>query len=182
MNKVYVLRHGETVQNKSEIMQGHMDTILDEKGINQAKVAKQTIDKIGIDLIISSPLKRTLETALIASGGHIPIIKDYRLISRNHGEFQGLSRSEINLKEYWNLKINKQYQKAESVGDLYNRIDNVIKDVKTKYKDKKVLLVTHSGICRILYYYFNGIPEDGDLTEYESTTCSVEEYSLEDIK
>ena len=45
-------------------------------------------------------------------------------------------------------------------------------------KGKNVLLVTHSGIVRVLYYYFNGFPEDGDLLEYESTTASFEHYIL----
>ena len=102
------------------------------------------------------------------------------MLSRDHGEFQGKSRYEINLKDYWNIKLNKQYERAECVKHIYDRVDSLINEIKTKYRDKTVLLVTHSGICRILYYYFNGIPEDGDLMGYESTNCSVERYELED--
>lgn len=176
--KLYVVRHGQTNENNHTIMQGNMDTELNEKGVEQAKSLIDKISSLNIDLIVSSPLKRAYHTASIISNGNIEIICDDRLKSRNHGEFQGMKRLDINLDEYWNIKINKQYEKAESVMDLYNRIDSLLKDIKDKYQDKTVLIVTHSGICRILYYYFNGIPDDGNLTAYESTTCSFEEYNL----
>lgn len=177
---LYVVRHGETAENTRSIMQGNMDTVLDEKGKLQAKEAKEKLKGVQIDLIISSPKQRTLETALIVADDDTIIITDDRLLSRDHGEFQGKSRYEINLKDYWNIKLNKQYERAECVQHIYDRVDSLINEIKTKYKNKTVLLVTHSGICRILYYYFNGIPEDGDLMEYESTNCSVERYELED--
>lgn len=177
---LYVVRHGETAENIRSIMQGNMDTILNETGKLQAKEAKEKLNGVQIDLIISSPKQRTLETALIVADDNTMIITDDRLLSRDHGEFEGKSRYEIDLHDYWNIKLNKQYEKAECVKHIFDRVDSLIREIKNKYKDKTVLLVTHSGICRILYYYFNGIPEDGDLTEYESTNCSVERYELED--
>ncbi len=178
MMYLYVVRHGETDENKDHIMQGHLDTLLNKKGIKQAKNVRKAIIKEKIDLIISSPLKRCLDTAKIISKDKIPILIDERLISRNHGEFQGLSRYDINLEDYWNYYKNTKYEKAESVRDLYDRVASLIEDVKKQ--NKNVLLVTHSGVCRILYYYFNGIPEDGGLLEYESKNCLFEKYELED--
>ena len=110
--------------------------------------------------------------------GNIEKVYDYRLLSRDHGEFEGLRRDEINLSEYWNIKKNIQYERAESVGSLFERVESLLRDIKIKYEGKNVLLVTHSGICRVLYYYFNGIPEDGNLLEYESHNCSFEQYDL----
>lgn len=177
--KIYVLRHGQTDGNKIEMMQGNLDMELNEEGRAQALEARSKLSKLGIDFIICSPLKRTRETALIACP-NTPIIYDNRLRSRNHGEFMGMKRDEINLKEYWNIRANKQYKEAESVQALYDRVVSLLEDIKKKYSDKTVLLVTHSGITRILYYYFHGIPEDGDLTEYESVNASIEEYILEE--
>lgn len=177
---LYVVRHGETAENINKIMQGNMDTVLNETGRNQAKEAKKKLENIKIDLIISSPKSRALETAQIISEGQIPIITDDRLLSRDHGEFEGMSRYEVDLEDYWNIKVDRQYEKAESVGHLYNRIVSLLDEIKKEYHGKTILLTTHSGICRILYYYFNGIPESGSLLEYESTNCSVEKYELED--
>lgn len=175
--KIYVLRHGETEENTRGIMQGNMETVLNEKGRMQALSVRDKVKEAKIDLVISSPKKRTLETAALAAPG-IPLITDERLLSRDHGEFQGMSRDQIDLHDYWNIKKNTQYVKAESVGQIFNRVSSLLNDVSQKYGDKNVLLVTHSGLTRVFYYFFNGFPEDGDLTEYESTNCSFEEYEL----
>ncbi len=175
--KIFVLRHGETEENITGVLQGKMETSLDKLGEEQALSRRNDVLKNHIDLVISSPRIRTIRTAELAAP-NIPLITDERLRSRDHGEFQGLRRDQINIADYWNYKKNTQYKAAESVGDLFNRVDSLLKEIKEKYSDKNVLLVTHSGICRILYYYFNGIPEDGELTGYKSVNCSFEEYEL----
>jgi len=177
---LYVVRHGETNENKVKMMQGNMDTLLNDTGRSQALEVRKKLDGVKIDLIISSPKSRALETAQIISNGQIPIITDERLLSRDHGEFQGKTRHEVDLEDYWNIKVNRQYERAESVGHMFDRITDLLNEVKKNYSDKTVLITTHSGICRILYYYFNGIPESGSLLEYESTNCSLEKYELED--
>lgn len=174
---LFVLRHGETNENITGMLQGDMDTVLNEKGIEQALSVRNKVLENNIDLVISSPRKRAIKTAELAAPS-IPLIIDDRLRSRSHGEFEGKSRDEINIRDYWNIKKNIQYLKAESVKDLFDRVESLLKEIKEKYDDKNVLLVTHSGIVRILYYYFNGIPEDGDLLEYESHNCSFEHYVL----
>ena len=176
--KIFVLRHGETNENITGIMQGNMDTELNEIGRNQAKSVAAKVKENNIDLVISSPKKRTIETASLAAPG-IELITDDRLLSRNHGEFQGKRRDEIDLENYWNIKKNVKFEKAESVGALFNRVVSLLEDIIIKYPNRNILLVTHSGICRVLYYYFNGFPDDGDLLEYESHNCSFEEYDLE---
>ena len=175
--KLYVLRHGETDENITGIMQGNMETVLNEVGRKQAESVRQKINDANIDLVISSPKKRAVETAEIAAP-NIPIILDDRLLSRDHGEFEGMKRNQVNLQDYWNIKLNKQFEKAESMGEIFNRVSSLLNDISINYSNKTVLLVTHSGIARVLYYYFNGFPDDGDLTEYESTNCSFEEYEL----
>lgn len=122
--KLYVLRHGETDENITGVMQGNMETVLNETGKNQAISVREKVKEAKIDLVISSPKKRTLETALLAAP-NIPLIQDDRLLSRDHGEFQGMKRSEINLKEYWNIKLNKQYEKAETMGEIFNRVSSL---------------------------------------------------------
>lgn len=177
---LFVVRHGETTENITKMMQGNMDTELNETGIRQANEVKEKVLKEKIDLIISSPKKRTMKTAEIISDKKIPIVTDIRLLSRDHGEFEGMSRYDIDVEEYWNIKKNIQYEKAESVKHIYDRVVSLLDDIRNNYKNKNVLLVTHSGICRILYYYFNGIPEDGNLIGYESENCSFEKYELEE--
>lgn len=175
--KIYVLRHGQTDGNITGVMQGNMDTKLNALGKEQARKAKEILKEAGIDLVICSPKSRTAETAHLAAPD-IPIFYDDRLLSRDHGEFEGLRRDQVNLQDYWDLNKNVQYEKAESVKHIVDRVTSLLMDIKKHYSDKTVLLVTHSGITRILYYYFNGFPEDGNLLGYEVHNGLIEEYEL----
>ena len=176
--KLYVVRHGETLENANDCLVGRINSSLTVEGINQAKVVKEKFKDINIDLIVSSPLDRCKQTAEVISDNIIPIIYSDKLLGRDHGEFTGKPKSSMNFDEYWNYNKNIQYEKAESVKDLYNRVDNLIKELKVEYKDKNIIIVTHSGIMRILYYYFKGIPEDGILGEVTIKNCEVYEYDL----
>ena len=49
---------------------------------------------------------------------------------------------------------------------------------KICYDDKNVIVVTHSGIIRVLYYYFNGIPEDGDMSKIDIPNLRIIEYEI----
>lgn len=176
--KLYVVRHGETVENANNCLVGRQNSPLDLKGIEQAKKVKEYFEGRHIDLIMSSPLDRCKMTASIISDGKIEIKYTDKLLGRDHGEFTGVSRTLMPYDEYWNYNLNKQYERAESVRDLYDRVASVIEELKEEYKDKTVMIVTHSGVIRVLYYYFKGIPEDGVLSEVEIKNCQVYEYDL----
>ena len=175
--KLYVVRHGETMENANNCLVGRINSPLTEKGKEQAKQVSNYFKNKKIDLIVSSPLDRCKETAQIISN-NLPIIYSDKLLGRDHGEFTGKPRDSINFDEYWNYKKNIQYEKAESVKDLYNRVATLIDDLKEKYKDKNIIIVTHSGIMRVLYYYFKGIPDDGVLSEITIRNCEVFEYDI----
>ena len=176
--KLYVVRHGETMENANNCVVGRFNSSLTEQGLKQAKqVAKYFEDK-NIDLIVSSPLDRCKQTALAISNNHIPIIYSDRLLGRDHGEFTGKHRDSINFDDYWNYNKNIKYEKAESVRDLYNRVAKLIEDLKEEYCDKNIIIVTHSGIMRVLYYYFNGIPDDGVFGEITIKNCEIFEYEI----
>lgn len=176
--KIYVLRHGQTDGNVKDMMQGNLDIPLNDTGRDQARAANEIIKDLNIDLVICSPLKRTKETAELACP-NTPIIYDKRLLSRDHGEFEGKCRDDLDRSIYWNIKKNQIYERAETLQHLYDRVDSLLNEIKEKYQDKHILLVTHSSITRVLYYYFNGIPEDGDLNEYNAINAKVECYELE---
>jgi len=63
------VRHGESVGNKRGVMQGHNDSPLSETGREHARAAGVWLKNSSIDLVFTSPLKRSIETALIISRG-----------------------------------------------------------------------------------------------------------------
>lgn len=113
-----------------------------------------------IDIIISSPLKRARKTAeIIATGRNIPIIIDKGIEERYFGKFEGKTPQEFNFDEIWNYKLNKQYDDAESVGALFERVQGFLEKIKKEYKDKTVLLVTHGGVTVPIRATLEGIPD-----------------------
>ena len=176
--KLYVVTHGETIENANNCLVGRLNTSLTEKGINQAKQVSEYFKDKNIDLIVSSPLDRCKKTAEIISQNKIPIIYSDSLLGRDHGEFTGKPRDSIDFAEYWNYNKNIQYKKAESVRQFYDRVAKLIEELKMTYQDKNIIIVTHSGIMRVLYYYFKGIPKDGILSEITIKNCEVFEYEI----
>lgn len=176
--RLYVVRHGETLENANNCLVGRLNSSLTNEGINQAKKVSEYFKDKNIDLIVSSPLDRCRQTSEIISNKKIPIIYSDNLLGRDHGEFTGKPKESINFDEYWNYNKNIHYEKAESVRDLYNRVAKLVEDIKEKYKNKNIIIVTHSGIMRVLYYYFKGIPDNGILSEITIRNCEVFEYDI----
>ena len=176
--KLYVVRHGETLENANDCLVGRINSSLTENGVKQAEKVRDIFNFKHIDLIVSSPLDRCKQTSEIISGDNIPIIYSDSLLGRDHGEFTGKPKRSINFDEYWNYKKNIQYEKAESVKHLYDRIANLIEELKSKYNNKSIIIVTHSGVMRVLYYYFKGIPDNGVLSEITIRNCEIFEYNL----
>ena len=59
---------------------------------------------------------------------------------------------------------------------VYKRVAECLDEIKEKYKDKTILLVTHGGALRAIYWYFNGIPEDGSVGYNIHANCEIKEY------
>ena len=65
MTKLYLIRHGQTVDNLNQIMQGQTQGELTDEGVRQAQeLASQFADTL-IDVFVSSDLKRSVDTCRI---------------------------------------------------------------------------------------------------------------------
>ena len=62
MKTVHFIRHGETEQNAQKVWQGHTDTPLNKKGLEQAKLLSERISD-RVTKVYSSDLKRASQTA-----------------------------------------------------------------------------------------------------------------------
>ena len=175
---LYVVRHGETTQNKLGLVQGDTESDLSEKGIEDAKALRELVDSLNIDVVVSSPLRRAIDTAKLITNNKYEIIIDKRLIERDFGLSEGKPVDpELTIK-YWNFKLNTDINNVEKVQDLMFRITEFIEDMRNMYPDKKVLVVAHSAILRAIHYAINGIPEDGDMLKIEIPNLRIIEYEI----
>jgi len=104
MQKLVLLRHGESAWNKENRFTGWTDVDLSEEGFNQAKRAGQLLKQFGygFDIAFTSVLKRAIKTLDIAldevDNLWIPVEKSWRLNERFYGALQGLNKAETALK------------------------------------------------------------------------------------
>jgi 2,3-bisphosphoglycerate-dependent phosphoglycerate mutase len=100
MNKVVLLRHGESVWNRENRFTGWADVELTEKGVTEARTAGELLKKEGFafDVAFTSVLKRAIKTLWIVleeiDRTWIPVHNSWRLNERHYGALQGLNKAE----------------------------------------------------------------------------------------
>ncbi len=176
--KIYVIRHGETDVNIQNRINSLNDDDLNENGIKQAKDLRNELKNIDYDFIISSPLKRTKHTAELLNVKQLPIYFDKRLLERDAGKLTKALISSINGDDWWRINPKENYEDAETVKNIIFRIEEFLNEVKLKYYDKNIVLVTHGGVSKAIRCYFEGIPEDGNLRVYKHDNCEIKEYIM----
>lgn len=157
ITKIYLIRHGETELNKLGVLLGHTDNELNELGIKQAKSLSIAFKEIELDVIISSPLKRALETAnSIAKEKNLGIIIAEDLKEINFGIWEGKSYKQIirSSPKEWEKRgenwIDFSPVNGEMFNSFYSRVSNAIKDISKSYKGQKIAIITHDGVMKVI--------------------------------
>lgn len=175
--KLYAIRHGRTDWNARKIMQGRTDIPLNEEGIAQAYETKELIKNYEFDRVFVSPQKRAYQTARIVTEGRgIDLTVAEALRERSYGEFEGHGRDVFNYYDFWAYGKDLHYQEAENIRDFFDRVFPFLEELKDKYPEEKILLVTHSGVIRAIECYYHGIMADDKLGYWLPPNCSVHEY------
>ena len=177
--KIYSTRHGQTDYNKNERILGTTDIELNETGIAQAQELAEKIKELGcVDLIIASPMKRAIRTAKIVSEHTgISIVTDERLREWDYGEYEGKARFTGGFTENkaeFGVKMGKT---GESLLQLAHRVYSVLDDIREKYSDRTVLIVSHGGICRVIETYFNDLTTE-EYSGWFMGNCQLIEYDI----
>jgi glucosyl-3-phosphoglycerate phosphatase len=94
--RLLIWRHGETDHNVGGIWQGHLDTDLSVRGLEQARTAAGAVARFAPDLIVTSDLRRAAHTAAELAGlTDLPVRRDERLREIDVGAWQGLSQGDV---------------------------------------------------------------------------------------
>ncbi|KAK7038159.1 phosphoglycerate mutase-like protein [Favolaschia claudopus] len=89
--KIYIVRHGETQENKESVIQGQLDTQLNQTGIEQARLVADSLRSVRFDAAYSSDLVRAVKTAeiILEHQTDIEIRREEALRERFLGSLQG---------------------------------------------------------------------------------------------
>jgi probable phosphoglycerate mutase len=149
---LYIVRHGQTEENKLNILQGHMPGTLTEQGREQVRRTAEEFANCGVNFrcIVSSDLKRAMDSALIISERlNLPIVSMEMLRERDWGEYTGITIAEAKAKYFhdgrWDFP-----GRAESDEEILERARMALKVLYGQFADDTIIVVTHGQFARNL--------------------------------
>ena len=171
--KLYVVRHGQTEANVNHLFNGRNERDLTEFGIEQANSLANRMKTISIDLIFSSPLKRARHTASILNINNIEIVFDDRIIERDYGKFtlKSVDLIKDRRNKLFDLE-NNEIKEIESYKSIYDRVGSFIEEIKEKYADKNILVVTHGDVVIAIKEFLN------QKNDIQPKTCELIEFDI----
>lgn len=90
MTTIFLVRHGETVDNARQIMQGQTQGELNEKGREQARQVAERLAEEQVDAVVASDLHRAIQTAEYIAAQHgLSVTTTPLLRERDWGSFTG---------------------------------------------------------------------------------------------
>lgn len=142
---LYIMRHGTTVWNEKGIIQGRSKNRLSLTGVSEVQEQAKKFTQTKFDIIISSPLMRTMQTANIMNKFHnVKIIKDERLIEIDKGIFERRLKKSLTEEEKILHRKRDKSCGMESGKEVFARSKDFVNYLKTLNFDN-VLVVTHQG-------------------------------------
>ncbi|MGK0289797.1 MAG: putative phosphoglycerate mutase [bacterium] len=172
--KLIFVRHGETLWNEEERIQGHADSDLNEVGLAQAvKIGNRFKDE-DFDVIFSSDLKRAQMTAKqITQHTKHKLQLEPRFRERHHGVFQGLTKTEIlekystEYEKYLSDDPNYIIPNGESITQKTERIISAVNEITKQYEGKKIVIVTHGGVLDSIFRH-----------AFQMSLASIRQFSI----
>jgi probable phosphoglycerate mutase len=155
--RLYLVRHGATPLTAEDRFSGSANIHLSAEGRAQVQYLAQRLADDDIHAIYSSPLDRTMETALIlAKPHHLTPIPCDGLREISHGHWEGLSRREVAQRfpheyEAWEADpFTFAPADGESGLSVLARALPVIREIVVNHKDGNILVVSHKATIRLL--------------------------------
>ena len=149
MPLLLLVRHGETIDNVQQIMQGQTQGCLTEKGIREALARQLATEQI--DAFVSSDLKRSFDTCQIIARPHQKEVFTTSLLrERDWGDFTGEFIPD--------LKDRPWPENVESLEKLKERAAAFLRLMAEKYPNQTVLAVGHGIINKAIQAVYHNKP------------------------
>lgn len=139
--KIIYFVHGTTTDNLDHKSTGWIPGELSEKGIQQSIDLKEQINLDKIDLVISSDLKRAVDSANYTFENIKEILHDERIRECNYGDYNGQDTSLVRYEDH----IDTPFPNGESLKDVENRVKDFCNYLLENYDGKTVALVAHKA-------------------------------------
>jgi len=201
MNKLILLRHGQSQWNLENRFTGWKNVPLTEKGETEAKKAGELIKKhkIYIDKVFSSVLERANRTAEIAikqaelnnlfENNKLIMIRSEKLNERDYGDLVGLNKQETSDKfgkdqvHIWRRSYDTPPPNGESLKDVVQRVSPYFEEnIKPLInKGENILIAAHGNSLRAMMIEL-GMYKPEEISSIELPTGSPLSINLDQGK
>lgn len=150
MTRLLLARHGETDQNRNDVVQGKLDVDLNDTGIEQAQQLAARIEDEDVAAVYASPLKRARRTAEIVAGPHgLEPESLNELEERSYGELEGEDRETYYeaLIEHGN-PLTWAPDGGEDMQQVANRATTAVNQIRREHPDETVVAVAHGTLIK----------------------------------
>ena len=180
---LYLIRHGESIANSKGIYQGQTyDTSLSDLGKQQGLSTVAFLENKELELVITSPLKRTSETAdIIAEELDLDIELNENLMEINHGRWEGKSPQDFITQDKELLKKYKTSPESvfmpggEHTLDVLKRVDEFLQEYEPL--DMPSAIVTHDLVIRMFIVRAIGLPVH-NIWKFRLDNCGITTIDL----
>ena len=152
----HLLRHGQTEHTPERRYSGRNDLPLSRTGRAEAEAAAARAGQLGIDVVVSSPIRRTRETAeTVAAALHVPVELDDDLVELDFGDMEGLTLDEalaahpLAVRRF-TTDVTVKAPGGESVADVSARVARVRRRILDRHAGRTVLVVSHVTPIKLL--------------------------------
>ncbi len=176
---IYLIRHGETVWNRERRLQGHADSPLTPRGLDQVRAHAATLAREIADpgrfALVASPLGRSWQSAVIVAGGlgldpHA-IAFDDRLKEHGYGTLEGRTMDEIEAEDpgFWARRAADRWDWRAPGGESYALLDRRVGAwLAEQPAGADLIVVCHGMVSRVLRGRYAGLAREATMTLSES--------------
>lgn len=177
--ELILIRHGETEWNLTGRWQGHADSPLSSRGVDQAQLLAKRMIKEPVDAVYVSDLGRALHTAkLVGQPSDWSPVPMKELRERDLGVLEGLTTEEMLVEQpsvYQSFRENNPSYKppgGESFCQFFDRCSSGIETICNHHPGKKIVAVTHGGVLGAVFRYILKLPLDAE-RNFVLLNCSI---------
>jgi len=177
--RLLLVRHGQSEGNASGVVQGHVDFGLSELGWRQAEATATALAALRVDRVVSSPLRRALDTAkVIGAAARIEVEPISGLMEYDIGEASGLTGAEIRERFPEIMSAYRRGERLRFPGEegrelFLQRVSAVLDGFRET--DLSVVAVAHGGVVGALCYAALGL-DYGRPGLFRVANCSITEF------
>lgn len=153
--KLYVIRHGQTKQNKKDTINGINNNRLTLKGIKQAK-----------------------QTLRILNLKNIPVIYNKALVERNSNSKMNTPIKNLDKNIWYDITKDVVYKDSEGFKSIIERTKQLLNNLKQDHKNQNILLVTHGDVSRAINAIQNNLTNPQKISSYNPDNCEIQIFNI----